>query len=209
MAEDFTLRLPGFTGSLSSSGINANDFSVSNVRELNKRLRAIEPRLKTELVKHLKGIAKPLESDIKRSINSVQPLSGMLKDKGRLGWGNGVRPDKTLIQYRTAAGGRSLTSSLLRVKISSPAMVIADMAGRSGNYVGKGRKNDNASSSLQRRNHSPKKGEAFIRSLNAKVGDGHPSRVLWPSAEKSIPEVRKQVEDAMRMAFDFVNMRGL
>jgi len=209
MADDFKLTIPTFSGSLGRGGVNAGDFTVQDVRELNRRLRAIEPRLKTELVKHLKQIARPMESDIKRSIRSVEPLSGMLADKGRLGWGVGVKPDKTLIQYRTSRGSKSLTTSLVRIKITSPGTVIADMAGRSGRFIGQGRRNDNASASLQRRNHSPAKGEAFINSLNREVGDGSASRFIWPAAENSIPAVRLAIESAMRTAFDFVNMRGL
>jgi hypothetical protein len=209
MADDLKLTVATFSGGLGRSGVGTNDFSVQDVRELNRRLRAIEPRLKTQLVRHLKQIAKPLESDIKSSIASVEPISGMLKDRGRLGWGVGVRPDKTLIQYRTSAGSKSLTTSLVRIKVTSPGTVLADMAGRSGRYIGQGRRNDNASPTLKRRNANQAKGEAFIRSLNENVGDGSASRFIWPAAEHSIPAVRLAIENAMRLAFDFVNMRGL
>lgn len=202
MASDFKITLGTQTGA-------SGDFSVRDVRELSRRLKAIEPRLRTELVRDAKKVAKPLETDIKASIPSVAPLSGMAKDKGRLGWGNGVSPQKTLIQFRTGgSGGRSLTTSLVRVKVSSPGTVVADMAGRSGRYVGQGRKNDNATPTLKRRNASPAKGAAFIRNLNTALGHGA-SRMVWPAAEKSRDMVRVAIEGVLRNAYSKINQKGL
>lgn len=209
MADDLKLTVATFSGGLGRSGVGAGDFSVLQVRELQKRLKAIEPRLRTELVRDVKKVAKPLESNIKSAIGNVTPLSGMLADKGRLGWGNGVAANKTQIQFRTSAGSKSLTTSLVRVKVASPGTVLADMAGRSGRYIGEGRRNDNASPTLKRRNANPKKGEAFIRSLNEKVGDGSASRFLWPAAENSLDSVRIAVEGVLRDAFDRINRRGV
>jgi len=104
MADDLKLTVATFSGGLGRSGVGAGDFSVMQIRELQKRLKAIEPRLRTELVRDVKKVAKPLESNIKSAIEDVEPLSGMLKDRGRLGWGSGVAANKTLIQFRTSAG---------------------------------------------------------------------------------------------------------
>jgi hypothetical protein len=125
-----------------------------------------------------------------------------------LGWGVGVKPDKTLIQFRTSAGGKSLTTPLLRIKVSSPGTVLVDMAGRSGRFIGEGRRNDNAPASTKPRNASKKKGDAFIASLNRKNGAA-PSRRIWPSAEKSLPAVRREVEVVLANAFRYFNMKGL
>jgi hypothetical protein len=208
MAEPLKLIIAKFSGGVGRSGVGAGDFSVQDIRELQKRLKAIEPRLRTELVRDVKRIAKPLESDIKANIPNIAPLSGMAKDRGRLGWGVGVPANKTLIQFRTSAGGKSLTTSLVRVKVSSPATVLADMAGRSGRYVGQGRRNDNASPSEKRRNASPAKGAKFIESLNRALGSGA-SRMAWPAAEKSRDAVRVAIEQVLRQAYDRINQKGL
>lgn len=202
-------QIARFTGELGRAGVGlANDISVADVRELQKRMRAIEPRLRTEFVRRLKSIGRPLESQIKAGIGTIEPLSGMRKDTGRLGWGVGVAPDKTLIQFRTSPGGKSLTTSLLRIKVQSPATVLTDMAGRSGRFIGQGRRNDNASASEKRRNANPAKGQAFIRSLNEKNGRSA-SRRIWPSAEASLPAVRREVEQVLANAFRYFNMKGL
>lgn len=208
MAEPIKLSIAKFSGGLGRSGVAAGDFSVLEVREIQKRLKAIEPRLRTELLRDVKRVAKPLESDIKAAIPSVAPLSGMAKDTGRLGWGVGVAPNKTLIQFRTASSGKSLTTTLVRVKVSSPATVLADMAGRSGRFVGQGRRNDNASPSERRRNANPAKGAKFIQSLNQALGHGA-SRMAWPAAEKSRDAVRTAIEQVLRQAYDRINQKGL
>lgn len=210
MAEPMELQIARFSGALSErGGVGVgNNISVLDVRELQRRMKNIEPRLRTNFVRELKSIGKPLESEIKTGIGTIKPLSGMLKDQGRLGWGNGVKPDKTLIQFRTSMGGKSLTTSLLRIKVFSPATVLTDMAGRSGRFIGEGRRNDNASASEKRRNANPNKGNAFIRSLNEKNG-GSASRRIWPAAEKSLPDVRRQVEVVLANAFRYFNMKGL
>ena len=208
--EPMSLSVARFSSALSQrsgAGVGGG-VSVMDVRELQKRMRAIEPRMRTEFVRNLKAIARPLESKVKTGIGTIQPLSGMLKDKGRLGWGVGVPADKTLVQFRTSMSGKSLTTSLLRIKVSSPATVLADMAGRSGRFVGEGRRNDNASPAIKRRNANPAKGAAFIRSLNEKNG-ASASRRIWPSAEQSLPAIRREVEIVLANAFRHFNMKGL
>ena len=190
MARNLTFMVtpnPGAAGRLFSG-----DFSVTDIRELQKRLKAIDPRLRTELVREAKAIAAPMNSDIKNAIGSVRPLSGMLRDKGRLGWGVGVPVNKTTIQWRTSTNGRSDRTSLVRIKVSSPAAVIAD----------------NATGGKARRNHSTRKGLAFIASLNAKIGHAA-SRMVYPAAERSMPEVTQAVDRALRSAFARINAKGL
>jgi hypothetical protein len=208
--EPMSLAVARFSDALSQrsgSGVGGG-VSVMDVRELQKRMRNIEPRMRTEFVRNLKSIGKPLESKVKTGIGTIEPLSGMRKDKGRLGWNVGVPADKTLIQFRTSMSGKSLTTSLLRIKVSSPATVLVDMAGRSGRSVGEGRRNDNASPSLRRRNANRNKGYAFIASLNIK--NSHtPSRRIWPSAEDSLPGIRREVDIVLANAFRHFNMKGL
>ena len=205
-----SLSVARFSGALSQrGGVGVgNDIMVTDIRELQRRMKNIEPRMRTEFVRNLKSIGKPLESEIKTGIGQMKPLSGMLKDKGRLGWNVGVPANKTLIQYRTSMGGKSLTTSLLRIKVSSPATVLVDMAGRSGKSVGDGRRNDNSAPSLRRRNANKNKGYAFIASLNIK-NNHTPSRKIWPSAEQSLPGIRRDVEIVLANAFRYFNMKGL
>jgi hypothetical protein len=212
MSEPITLTIAKFTGSLSNRGgvnVGANDVSVLDIRELQRRMRDAGPNFRAEFMRDVKKIGKPLESEIKSTIRNIEPLSGFRKDRGRLGWGVGVAPDKTLVQFKTSMGGRSLTTTLLRIKIFSPAVIILDMAGRTGKSVGEGRRNDNSPPTTRRRNANRNKGNAFIASLNREIGDGSASRFIYPAAEDSLPalsqDVQKVLDDAMRR----FNMRGI
>jgi hypothetical protein len=211
MSEPISLTVAKFTGSLSNRGgvnVGANDISVLDVRELQRRMREAGPNFRNVFLRDIKSIGRPLESKIKASINSVTPLSGFLADRGRLGWNSGVAADKVTTQFKTSMGGRSLTTTLLRIKVWSPAVIITDMAGRSGASIGKGRRNDNATPTARRRNANINKGEAFISSLNREIG-GRASRIVYPAAESSLPalqaETSRVLDDAMRR----YNMRGI
>jgi hypothetical protein len=171
-------------------------------------MKEVEPRLRTEFMRDVKKIGLPIESKIKTGIGSIEPLSGMLTDRGRLGWGNGYAPQKTTVQFTTSMGGRSLTTTLLRIKVWSPAVIITDMAGRSGKSIGKGRRNDNASPSIRRRNANIKKGETFISSLNREIG-GRASRIIYPAAESSLPKLTADTDRVLKDAMRRYNMRGI
>ena len=210
MPEPILLTIAKFTGSLSNRGgvsVGANDVSVLDVRELQRRMKEVEPRLRTEFMRDVKKIGLPIESKIKTGIGSIEPLSGMLTDRGRLGWGNGYAPQKTTVQFTTSMGGRSLTTTLLRIKVWSPAVILMDMAGRSGRSIGKGRRNDNAKPSIRRRNANENKGNALIRSLNSQLGKSA-SRVVYPAAESSLPAARAAVDAVLKDAFSRYNMKG-
>jgi len=212
MSEPISLTIAKFTGSLSNRGgvnVGANDISVLDVRELQKRMRDAGPNFRAEFMRDVKDIAKPLESKIKSTIRGIEPLSGFRKDRGRLGWGTATAVDKTTVQFRTAMGGRSLTTTLLRIKIWSPAVIILDMAGRTGKSIGDGRRNDNSPPTTRRRNANQKKGNAFIASLNREIGDGKASRFIYPAAEDSLPELSQKTQRVLDDAMRRFNMRGI
>lgn len=211
MSEPITLTVAKFTGRLSNRGgvnVGANDISVLDVRELQKRMKAAGPNFRREFLRDIKDVGKPIESEIKNKINTIEPLSGFLADRGRLGWGVGVPADKVTTQFRTSMGGRSLTTTLLRIKVWSPAVIITDMAGRSGASIGRGRRNDNANPTTRRRNANINKGEAFIRSLNREIG-GRASRILYPAAESGLPKARADTDRVLKDAFRRFNMKGI
>jgi hypothetical protein len=170
-------------------------------------MREAGPNFRREFLRDIKAIGRPLESKIRTEINSIEPLSGFLADRGRLGWNNGVAANKVTTQFKTSMGGRSLTTTLLRIKVWSPAVIIMDMAGRSGANIGKGRRNDNANPTTRRRNANIKKGEAFIASLNREIGN-RPSRIVYRSAESSLPALTAETDRVLKDAMRRFNMRG-
>jgi len=188
-------------------------YSVQEIRNLQKKLKAIEPSLRTEFMREVKTIGKTPEKAIKNSIDNQPPLSG-LDPSGRgknakLQWGKTKRGSggakSTTIRFRTKAGGKSLTTTLLGIRVNSAASSVADMAGRSGRYVGAGFKGsgrtrptvrtykDGSQSVTFTKPATRKAGEAFIRNLNNRLGN-KPSRMAWKAVEKDLPQISRTIQ---------------
>ncbi len=190
-------------------------YSVQDIRALQKKLREIEPELRREFLREVKAIGKEPQKAIRDAIPTESPLSGMNPaTRGRnatLQWGKVSKGAKsggaksTTIRFRTQAGGKSLTATLLGIRVNSAASSVADYAGRSGRYIGKGYKASGYSKLIRRtykdgsqsvgfkREATAKGGQAFIQNLNDKLGN-KPSRMAWKAVEKSLPATSKSIQ---------------
>jgi hypothetical protein len=195
-------------------------YSVKDIRTLQQNLRDIEPELKRQFVRDIKKIGKEAQKPIVQSIKKVTPLSGMRFNYGRLGWGRGVAADKTKIIFRTQAGGRSLTTSLVRVKLESPAASLADMAGRSGRSIGRGYQGTGRTRPFMRRMRNGEvqqitrlttaaAGREFVSNLNGMAGvtKDSASRMAWPSVEKNLPNIEKRIDEIVRDYYKIANRK--
>ena len=183
-----------------------NKFSVQDIRAMQRKLKSIEPKLRTEFLREVKKIGKEPQKAIQNAIPNTPPLSGLAK--GRIKWGEakgGKGAKSTTIRFRTQAGGKSLTTTLLGIRVNSAATSIADMAGRSGKSVGAGYKNsgysrpivrnyaDGGQSVEFRRRATKRNGLMFIRNLNSALGN-KASRMAWKAVEKDLPQISKSVQ---------------
>lgn len=197
------------------TGASGKPYSVQDIRDLQRKLKAIEPSLRTQFVRDIKQIGKEPNDAIKKAIPNTPPLSGLdPSGRGRnakIQWGQVSKGGKsggaksTTIRFRTQAGGKSLTTTLLGIRVNSPASSIADMAGRSGRSVGAGYRNsgrtrptvrtyaDGSQSVTFTKPATRKAGEAFIRNLNSRIGN-RPSRMAWKAVEKSLPRLSRDVQ---------------
>jgi len=197
------------------TGASGKPYSVQDIRKLQRDLKDIEPKLRTQFMREVKAIGKEPQKAIRNAIPTSPPLSGLDPNgRGRnakIQWGQVTKGAKsggaksTTIRFRTQAGGKSLTTTLLGLRVNSPATSIADMAGRSGRSVGAGYRNSgfskpmrrtyaDGSQSLQfRRRATRTQGEAFIRNLNSRIGN-RPSRMAWKAVEKSLPRLSRDVQ---------------
>lgn len=188
---------------------SGNQFSVQDIRNLQKKLKEIEPKLRTEFMREVKTIGKTPEKAIKAAIDNDSPLSGMRKPGASLQWGKTKKGSggakSTTIRFRTQAGGKSLTTTLLGIRINSAATSVADMAGRSRRYIGAGYKSSGMSKPIRRtyadgsqsvefqRRATRRSGEAFINNLNYKLSN-RPSRMAWKAVEKDLPQISKTIQ---------------
>ena len=161
------------------------DYQATDIRKLLKALDAIEPKAGNALKRDAKKAAKPLQDGIKKTIPRVSPLSGM-NNNGRLGWGQGKPAQSVTTSWKMKRSRRKAETSLLSVRVNSPATALTDYAGRrSGGRTPQGR--------------------AMIQKLNQ---TRRASRWAWFAAEKYLPQVTNAVkgiiEDASkRISKDF------
>ena len=210
----FSIFIPKSRSDRSIVGLNRTDILVSDVRLLQKRLREIDPELRKQLVRDAKGVGKKAQSIIKPAIPSTAPLSGMMKSRGSFGWntqsykGKPTPANTTQVRFRTSSGGGARVTSLVSVRVPAPMTVIADMAGRSGSYVGKGFKGTGYTRTYTdrwgnlRRHRLNGQGEAMIQGLG-----GRGSRFLWPAIEQQRPALDKEVQQIINKYIVIVNRK--
>lgn len=223
----FTITKIGMTRQ-GVAGLGPKDLSVSDVRELQRRLKSIDPELRRILVRDSKEAGKEVQSAVKSAIAAVTPLSGMTR--GRLNWNSSIdakgkrhSAQDVKLEFRTRSSGRSEVTSLVRVRVASPAVVMTDMAGKSGNFMGAGYKGSGMTREYPykggTRRHrvdgfgvkNPgrpykyrRQGDALLQNLGGKA-----SRYVWPAADNKIPAVRAKIEAILRKAYDDINRKGL
>lgn len=201
-------------------GSGKASYSVKDIRRLQKNLREIEPDLRKQFVREIKSVGKEAEKPIKSALRRVQPLSGMTGHYGETSWEHGKKPhDSTTVRYRTQSGGKSLTTSLVSVRINSAASNIMDMAGRSGRSVGQGKRRSGTTPVIRRtaggdlvayaRRTPAEAGRKFINNLNAAAGivKRSASRIAWPSVEKDLPDFEKRIDKIIQNYYRIANKR--
>jgi len=172
------------------------DVVYSNVRELHRRLDAIDPAIKKAMIKDAKLAAKPLQTGIRTAIPSVAPLSGF-ENSGRLGYGVGKPAKSVTISYRTGRSKRTAITSLLSVKVNSPAVALMDYAGRKPRGPVRNVTRPYAYKGGTRTHRVNGQGEAMIDKLNMMR---RASRFAWPAAERALPAVQAQVKGILEKA---------
>ena len=209
------------------------NLSSADMKALFAKLRETEPGLLKEFRKEVKAIAKPVDDEINRLIPQQPPLSGMgfvirresrvtgnigySTNEGRLNWlGTGAYndgtskskaqgPKSTTIRTAIRPSGRSLTTALAKIILDSPAVSMADMAGR-----GSGGRNGVRSREytyrkrngelVKRRHMVNGQGVAMIRELSAKYQKA--SRFGWRALEGKIDTVAREIDDIIQKYLD-------
>ena len=206
----------GMRATVSATRVDSSNvrMEITNWAEIMKTLRTLDKDYVKQLRKDFKAIAKPVQAEIRKGIptKAKPPLSKMRQVHfGRLAWGTtyGNKPKPTrsvLIQLPNARskkfkGVDAVPST--RLQVQSAAVVLADMAGRKG--YSKGRRGFtpeydymytiNGVKVPGRRKHRVVPG-TFMKSLGKARGlqKRGASRMVWPAAEKALPEAQKKMD---------------
>lgn len=203
---------------------NGSYMSVTDYRDLMRELNKIEPKLSAVVRKDIRRVASPLRDAVKAGIPATRPLSGMSNRIGRLAWGRNLNARSVVIDTRAPkVKPGSIVGSIVKLRASSAATVLADMAGRSGKYINarpyaKGTKanqmivtkgkykgqvgypytyRDGVSGRVHKINSQ---GRQMIDRLGGKA-----SRYAWPAAERGLPAAKMEVKRILEQAYDRIN----
>ena len=213
---DFEVYVPRVRNDRGIVGVGANDFLASDLRKLQRVLKDIDPELRKQLLRDAKAVGKEAESIVKPALPTTSPLSFKRPSQGAYGWntqerrGKRIAPNKTEVRFRTATGGNTAggTTSLVSLRVVAPMTVIADIAGRSGSWVGKGNKGSGYS-----RPYTDKYGNIRTHKLNGQgqaliegLG-GRGSRYAWPAIESSKARLEASVRDVVQKYVQIANRR--
>jgi hypothetical protein len=194
---------------------NTVRLEITNWAQVMKELQKLDKKYVSALRKDFKGIAKPVQTRIRKAIPSKAkpPLSGMRQVHfGRLAWGstfgNGAKPSKSVVIQTPNTRSRKFRGveqiPIVRLQVQSPATVLYDMAGRVNGV--KGRKGytpwydymytlPGGTKFPGKRRHKVNPTN-FLTKLARSTGyqKAKASRIVWPSAEKAMPEATKQMD---------------
>lgn len=204
------------TGTIKSKGLTiGKDLSVQDIRQLQKRLRAIQPELRTQFMRDIKKIAVIPNEAIKSAIPARPPLSGM-EGLTNVSWGVGKPAKSTSVIFRTRSSGTSLNTTLLRIRVNSVATAIADIAGRSGRSIGQGKRGSGMTAFVKRtrsgeliavaRKTPYEAGAKFVQNLNIRANN-KPSRFAWKAVEKDLPALQARVSMVVKTYEKIANYR--
>ena len=189
--------------------------SFSNVAPMIEVLRSIDRGHVNALRARGREIAIPVQNEIRGGIPGAQPITQMKPAviPGRLTWNTGVAANATKIDTPYLKK-KAKFNSIVRVRTLSPALALADMAGRSGKHIARyryTREYPYSRSPSGMRRHEIKRSASigFIEALNASPSakQKHASRFVWPSAEKALPKARNEMLKVLQVYYDRVNTR--
>lgn len=211
------------------NSLNAASMRITDYRDLMRELNRVQPGLTKAVRAEARKVAEPLRASVRAGIPKTAPLAkpvkggGMVTKIGRLSWGRGKPADSAVFDTRAPRKNRD-KSSLIKIKVSSPATVMADMMGRSGKFINarplaKGTRSNSAivpsgkykgevgyrytnrNGEIVGRIHRVRnQGKGLIRALGTSA-----SRYVWKSAERGLPATKRAVSAVIQTAIDRVN----
>jgi hypothetical protein len=190
------------------------EIEYSNLKRIIKVLKEVDKKYLAEFYKQAKDIGKPVQDEIIQAIPSTPPIRGMRarSTRARLGWGIGKRAKSVVIkanrtvQRRSAfAQGKHSEYPIVQVVAQSPALVLADMAGKSNTYTNKKPITREYEINLfgrgvvTRTHRINGQGFALIDRLATAKGviSPGPSRYFYPAAERAMPKARKEMQSLL------------
>ena len=183
-------------------------------------MKQIDPEMVKNLRKEYRRIGRPVVKGIKDKIPTDAPLksskhASMVTKVGRLSWSRTMNQNKdiksvVIRERKRAPRSKYPVVSLVQAVVRAAPVALADMAGRSGDYVDS--KDETrpydytytgkyGTKYVSKRTHKIRgQGRALIRNLK-----GNKSRYVYPGAESKLPEAKAEMQAAVNQAVMKVN----
>ncbi len=189
---------------------NSTRIEITDWQFLVRELRKVDPKLITKFKANAKEIGKDVENEVKRAIPRTIDVRGMVPKvvPGRMTWGTGVAANKTSIKIDTRI--RKKGKSIVSVWAWSPALAMLDMAKTGGRGDGKMTRMYKYSNHPdgERQHRINGQGKGMIRGIQKSKKlqrASRPSRVVWPAAEKALPEVNARMNKLVASVSTSIN----
>lgn len=197
---------------------------ITDYNDLIRELNRVQPTLVKQLQRDYRKIAKPVKTSIQGEIPNRPPLSGFTPktQPGRVTWGanyqNKNKDIKSILVQtpspkkapRTFSRNKTDVASVARLKVENAGVVLADMAGRTGNDVNKyafTREYDYSRSPTGKRKHRINgQGAKMINRLNSTLGR-KASRFIYKGVDASRPKALNESRFVLQKAFSIINKR--
>lgn len=161
---------------------------VVGVAEALKVLAKADPELRKAVIKDLKAAAAPLESAA-RALIPARPLTNWYnwpRDEGDWNQAKAQKGIKVAFRAGGVKGKDKTTFPLLTLRQTNAQGAIYEMAGRK--FPGK-------------RSEGALRGQMMVNKFNT---FGMASRTLWPSVERNMPLVEKNLKEAIATMSDVI-----
>lgn len=196
---------------------------ISDLRLMIKTLRGLDSAYVGEFYKRAKEIAKPIQKNVIDGIPATPPVRGMRarSNRGRLAWGVGkraksvvIRANRTVQRKSAFAKGKTNSYPIVQVVAQSPAVVMADMAGKTNAFTNKKPRSRKHEINLfgrgvivERTYKINNQGKFLIDALSnsPKSVSKNASRFFWPSALKGLPDAKTKMDALIKELHERTN----
>jgi hypothetical protein len=169
------------------------DDIVFNAKEIVKALDALEPGMKTQMVKDMRTIAKPAMTAIQKVIPAVSPFISKKRTpnvQGRLGWGVKIKANAVGLSFKTKASKKFAVTSLVSIVVKSPATALADVAGKGSGALRRTVTNSYQWKNQTRTHRVTTQGSSMIRALRSK----RKNNFVYPAVESHLPSIKLEIK---------------
>lgn len=214
----YTSRTRGLSGvakGQTKTGYRAY-IEISDYNWLIKSLGQVNDEARKEFKKNIRKASKSAADGIRKNIRSkgigTRNMRGFDPKviPGRLTWGTG-KPATSAIISAPRVNVKKSRLAVARIRVSSPATVLADMAGKTNAATNSKPRTDPYPYSLSPSGYRTHKitirgSRAFIQNLNAKLGDTA-SRMVYPGVEQVMPQVINDYGEVIQNALNTIQRK--